>query len=151
MDVLAHGNPYGVRSWREQNAEETGLADLADAVPAELIGSKAMRWLFVALLGACSFRAHELAHDASADAPSDGLTATCTPNETACDGRVRKVCGASGTWDTTLDTTCDFTCSAGACVKASNVAITAVATVRPGRAGARTADGRDCDGERVGW
>jgi len=96
----------------------------------------AMRWLLLTLVGACSFSTHEQGQngggsDAAVDAPSDGLSATCTPSTTACDGRVRKVCGASGTWDPSQDTTCDFTCSAGACVTASNVAITDVATCGP--------------------
>jgi hypothetical protein len=93
-----------------------------------------MRWvLFAFACGACSFSTHQVAqngggsNDGSVDAPPDGLPATCAPNDTACDGRVRKVCGADGHWDNTLDTTCDFTCSAGACVVASNVSLSDVA------------------------
>lgn len=95
-----------------------------------------MRLLYVALLGACSFHANELGENpggsGAVDAAIDGLSATCTPNQTACDGRTRKVCGSNGTWDSTLDTQCDFTCSAGACVAASNVAITDVASCGSG-------------------
>lgn len=81
------------------------------------------------MLAACSFRAHEVAAiDATGgDVAADGLSNVCTPNDTACDGRVRKVCGSDGHWNPTLDTTCDFTCSQGACVKASNISITDVA------------------------
>jgi hypothetical protein len=93
-----------------------------------------MRWVLFAFASACSFSTHpaQLTNgdggtDAAIDAPPDGLPATCAPNDTACDGRVRKVCGSDGHWDATLDTTCDFTCSAGACVVASNVAIDDVA------------------------
>ena len=93
-----------------------------------------MRWLLFAFASACSFSTHPAqltsgdgGTDAAIDAPPDGLPATCAPNDTACDGRVQKVCGSDGHWDATLDTTCDFTCSAGACVVASNVAIDDVA------------------------
>lgn len=93
-----------------------------------------MRWVVFVFASACSFSTHPSAlsgddggSDASVDAPPDGLPATCTPDDVACDGRVRKVCGTSGMWDPALDTTCDFTCSAGACVVASNVAIDDVA------------------------
>lgn len=81
-----------------------------------------MRWLLFVLLGACSFSARSGEQPASdAATGTDGLSNDCTPNETACDGRVRKVCAADGHWDGTLDTVCDFTCSSGACVVASNV------------------------------
>jgi hypothetical protein len=84
-----------------------------------------MRWLCLALLAGCSFRTNDKpAVDASVvDTASD----LCTPNQTACDGRVRQVCGADGHWDATLNTTCDFTCSQGACVTASNISISDVA------------------------
>src|SRR5947209_16010331 len=86
-----------------------------------------MRWLLFALASACSFSAHPAEHAASdATTGGDALSNVCTPNATACDGRVRKVCGGDGHWDTTLDTVCDFTCSAGACVVASNVPLTDV-------------------------
>ena len=87
----------------------------------------------VLLVGACSFTARtaQQSGDAAirdtASGGMEGLPLTCTPNETACDGRVRKVCGSSGMWDPTLDTVCDFTCSAGSCVVASNIAISDVA------------------------
>src|SRR5690242_17213895 len=91
-----------------------------------------MRWMCLALLAACSFKTNPLALvDAADDAAPDGLSNVCTPNETACDGRVRKVCGGDGHWDPTLDTTSEFTCSQGACVKASNVSINDVATCGP--------------------
>lgn len=93
-----------------------------------------MRLFTLLVLGACSFsartaqqRAGDAAGSDAVDAGIDGLPATCTPNETACEGRVVKTCGAAGTWDSALDTVCDFTCSAGACVVASNVAIADVA------------------------
>ena len=92
-----------------------------------------MRLFTLLLLGACSFsaRTSQQSGDAAvvdtATGGMEGLPLTCTPNETACDGRVRKVCGANGMWDPTLDTTCDFTCSQGSCVVASNIAIADVA------------------------
>jgi len=92
-----------------------------------------MRWLCLALLAACSFRTNEATTiDGAVDAAADGLSNVCTPSETACDGRTRKVCGSDGHWNPTLDTTCDFTCSQGACVTASNLSITDVAACGSG-------------------
>ncbi len=90
-----------------------------------------MRLFTLLVLGACSFSART-AQQSAGDAPMsdtaiDGLPATCTPSETACEGRVVKTCGADGMWDPAQDKVCDFTCSAGACVVASNVAIADVA------------------------
>ena len=81
-----------------------------------------MRWLLLVFASACSFSARS-AEQPTTDAASssDGLSADCTPDATACDGRVRKVCGADGHWNPTLDTVCNFTCSAGACLVAGKV------------------------------
>jgi hypothetical protein len=88
-----------------------------------------MRWLCLAMLAACSFKTNavSLASDATGDSAPDGLSLDCTPNQTACDGRTRNVCGSDGHWNPTLATTCDFTCDQGACVTASNISITDVA------------------------
>src|SRR5262245_52304102 len=52
----------------------------------------------------------------------DGLPATCdTPGETACEGRLRRTCGADHMWDPAQDHTCDYTCADGACVRPSNI------------------------------
>ena len=64
-----------------------------------------MRWLLFVLLGACSFSARSGEQPVvDAAAGTDGLSNDCTPNETACDGRVRNVCGGDGHWDGTLET-----------------------------------------------
>lgn len=72
-------------------------------------------WALAGLAGlaGCSFDA----------APTDGgpVGERCTPQTVACDGRVRRTCGADGRWNASADEICGFTCAAAACVAASNV------------------------------
>src|SRR5690606_15449073 len=93
-------------------------------------------WLLVVgtALGGCGFQVAGGAQgdDAPADAAPDGLPATCTAGQVACNGRVREVCGTNGAWDPAQATTCDFTCAEGACVMASNLPPAAVMTCEAG-------------------
>lgn len=81
-------------------------------------------WLV--LSAACGFSPTQVASDASTQ--PDALADDCTPNTTACDGRVLKTCGDDSHFNPALDQTCQFTCFEGACVAASNVPLDDVAT-----------------------
>lgn len=100
-----------------------------------LLSALVLRTLLASwLLGGCGFQvagSNPAGDDASIDAPGDGLPLTCTPGQHACSGRVRETCGADAHWDPAQAQTCDFTCAANACVVASNVPITSVATCGP--------------------
>ena len=80
-------------------------------------------WLV--LSAACGFSPTPGAGDASGQ---DALADLCTPNTTACDGRVVKTCGDDHHWNPSVDRSCAFTCFEGECVAASNVPLDDVAT-----------------------
>lgn len=113
---------------------DCGAADARPTMEAVLVRSLVFGSLLATGCGfsvASSTTGDAQPRDGAVDAPLDALPATCTPQQTACDGRVRQVCGANMTWDPAQATTCDFTCASGACVQDSNVPLTAVATCGP--------------------